>query len=127
MHIPGIDIVGGYSLSSAPHTLAKTHEVEFCVKAARHPPAAWVHRECEVGSALQLRVGGNCYLAEKDVSSGQPVLLIAGGVGVRWGLFPNTCRTLTSPPRAIHPFPPCAIAQCGLFYKRWLAATQQQK
>ena len=76
MHIPGIDQIGGYSITSLPSALPL---VDLAVKAADYPPAAWVTRECEVGSQVQLRAGGTFTLPTPRQRHN---LFIAGGVGI---------------------------------------------
>ena len=76
MHIPGIPIVGGYSITSTPAMLPL---LELAVKASRHPPAAWVTGEARVGDPVSLRVGGSFGLPTPPPPL---VLFIGGGVGI---------------------------------------------
>lgn len=54
-HIPEVDTIGGYSITSLPEDLPV---LELAVKASGHPPAAWVTRQAKVGDRVQMRVGG---------------------------------------------------------------------
>ena len=44
-HIPGADIVGGYSMCSSPLQLEKNKTLELAVKYSTHPPAHWIHTQ----------------------------------------------------------------------------------
>lgn len=92
--IPGTDMVGGYSICSAPHQLSTDRTIDLAVKRSEWPPAKWIHTQCRIGSDVKIRAGGDFYYApEADVVGGvsseaesapvlSPLLLIAGGVGV---------------------------------------------
>ena len=41
--MPGVDVVGGFSLCSAPHELREGGVVRLAVKSSDHPPALWMH------------------------------------------------------------------------------------
>ena len=43
--IPGIDVVGGYSMCSSPQLLQKERLMELSVKYSSHPPAYWIHKQ----------------------------------------------------------------------------------
>jgi ferredoxin-NADP reductase len=81
-HIPDVDTIGGYSITSLPEDLPV---LELAVKASDHPPAAWVTREAKVGDRVHMRVGGEfVYAAPAPVPTDrvQRLLFIAGGVGI---------------------------------------------
>ena len=85
-HIPGVDVIGGYSITSVPSQLPL---LELAVKASPHPPAAWVTEQAAVGDRVQLQVGGEFVYRPPatptgDGGGGGPLrlLFIAGGVGI---------------------------------------------
>ncbi|KXJ14099.1 oxidoreductase NAD-binding domain-containing protein 1 [Exaiptasia diaphana] len=81
--IPGLSVVGGFSICSSPEELLKTSNIQLAVKYSDHPPAKWVHTKCKVGDKVQLRVGGDFHLTLPQSSVVKPSLLfIAGGVGI---------------------------------------------
>lgn len=64
-HIPEVDTIGGYSITSLPDDLPV---LELAVKASAHPPAAWVTRQAKVGDRVQMRVGGEfVYLLHSSI------------------------------------------------------------
>ena len=68
MFIPGVDIVGGYSICSTPEQLLMNHQIQLAVKYSEHPPAHWVHTK--VGYSIcstpeQLLMGHQIQLAVK--------------------------------------------------------------
>ncbi|CAH1238243.1 OXNAD1 [Branchiostoma lanceolatum] len=80
--IPAIKTVGGYSMSSAPYRLQHQGILELAVKFSQHPPAKWVHTQCQVGSKVRMRVGGDFNFDPQDGDQSKDLLLIAGGVGI---------------------------------------------
>lgn len=47
--IPGVAVVGGFSICSSPGLLEREGELELAVKRTTHPPAHWVHTQvCEI-------------------------------------------------------------------------------
>ena len=44
VHIPGVDVVGGYSMTSPPHQLddPSIKTIELAVKHSPHPPTEWM-------------------------------------------------------------------------------------
>ncbi|GFR67475.1 oxidoreductase NAD-binding domain-containing protein 1-like [Elysia marginata] len=82
MFIPGVKTVGGFSMSSPPHLLTETGHLHLAVKFSTHPPALWVHTECEVGSQVRMRVGGDFHYPLEPGTQQGDLLLVAGGVGV---------------------------------------------
>ncbi|XP_030344193.1 oxidoreductase NAD-binding domain-containing protein 1 isoform X4 [Strigops habroptila] len=55
--IPGLPVVGGFSMCSSPGLLKREGILELAVKHTGHPPAHWVHTECTLDSEVALRVG----------------------------------------------------------------------
>lgn len=74
-HIPSIQQVGGYSITSLPSELPS---LDLAIKASAHPPAAWCTGQAKEGERVALRVGGSFVLRETR----QAALFIAGGVGI---------------------------------------------
>lgn len=79
LFMPGLDTVGGFSLTSAPSS--GRGRLQLAIKYSKHPPSSWMHTKCAEGTQLSLRVGGDVfYDAEADASV--PYLFVAGGIGV---------------------------------------------
>lgn len=100
MHIPGVPVVGGFSICS---TSSQLPCLRLAVKSAMHPPARWCHEHGEPGAAVQLRVGGAfVYDAAADNAPRRHLLLVAGGVGVNplYAMLQDFARTLPSSPDA---------------------------
>ncbi|KAM6413181.1 oxidoreductase NAD-binding domain-containing protein 1 isoform 2-T6 [Pluvialis apricaria] len=57
--IPGVSVVGGFSICSSPGLLEREGILELAVKHTLHPPAHWVHTECTLDSEVALRVGAD--------------------------------------------------------------------
>jgi len=57
-HLPGVPMIGGYSLCSTPRVLREQGVLELAVKRSAHPPAKWVHEHAKPGVEVQLQVGG---------------------------------------------------------------------
>ncbi|XP_054670655.1 oxidoreductase NAD-binding domain-containing protein 1 isoform X3 [Grus americana] len=55
--IPGVSVVGGFSICSSPGLLKRERILELAVKYAVHPPAHWIHTKCTLDSEVALRVG----------------------------------------------------------------------
>ncbi|XP_063010149.1 oxidoreductase NAD-binding domain-containing protein 1 isoform X3 [Melospiza melodia melodia] len=55
--IPGVSVVGGFSICSSPGLLEREGILELAVKHTAHPPAHWIHTECTLDSEVALRVG----------------------------------------------------------------------
>eukprot|EP00117_Sycon_ciliatum_P003237 scpid55127/ scgid8122/ Oxidoreductase NAD-binding domain-containing protein 1 len=106
--IPGVDVVGGFSLCSSPKQLTSSGTFELAVKASPHPPARWMSETAKSGDVIDVRVGGDFFFPPV-CSHGQPtssssvstesdarghsavhnssqgdydILLIGGGVGI---------------------------------------------
>lgn len=80
--IPGVERVGGFSMSSAPSQLEEEGTLDLAVKASFAAPAHWVHTACKVGDTVGLRVGGNFFHPTPGLSFPHSILLVAGGVGI---------------------------------------------
>ncbi|XP_009887224.1 PREDICTED: oxidoreductase NAD-binding domain-containing protein 1 isoform X2 [Charadrius vociferus] len=57
--IPGVSVVGGFSICSSPGLLEREGILELAVKHTVHPPAHWIHTECTLDSEVALRVGAD--------------------------------------------------------------------
>ncbi|XP_062900130.1 oxidoreductase NAD-binding domain-containing protein 1 isoform X2 [Mobula hypostoma] len=80
--IPGISKVGGFSICSSPGLLERENVVELAVKYSKHPPAHWIHTQCNIGSEVTLRVGGDFFFDPQPSDTPVDLLLVAGGVGI---------------------------------------------
>ncbi|NXD80860.1 OXND1 protein, partial [Halcyon senegalensis] len=59
--IPGVSVVGGFSICSSPGLLEREGVLELAVKYTIHPPAHWIHTECTLDSEVALRVGADLH------------------------------------------------------------------
>ncbi|XP_047926309.1 oxidoreductase NAD-binding domain-containing protein 1 isoform X2 [Anser cygnoides] len=59
--IPGVSVVGGFSMCSSPGLLEREGILELAVKYTAHPPAHWIHTECTLDSEVALRVGADLH------------------------------------------------------------------
>ncbi|XP_064614221.1 oxidoreductase NAD-binding domain-containing protein 1-like [Liolophura sinensis] len=82
MTIPGVDVVGGFSMSSSPRQLCDKGMIDLAVKHSSHPPAAWVHEKCKTGDQVTVRTGGDFYYDPQPGDLPTHLLLLAGGVGI---------------------------------------------
>ncbi|XP_067862093.1 oxidoreductase NAD-binding domain-containing protein 1 isoform X2 [Heptranchias perlo] len=80
--IPGTSKVGGFSICSSPGLLERESLLELAVKYSKHPPAHWIHTQCDLGSEVTLRVGGDFFFDPQPSDSPVNLLLVAGGVGI---------------------------------------------
>lgn len=80
--IPGVSVVGGFSICSSPQLLQQERIIELAVKYTNHPPAVWVHNKCTLGSEVALRVGGEFFFDPQPTDAPRNLVLIAGGVGI---------------------------------------------
>ncbi|RMC05174.1 hypothetical protein DUI87_18358 [Hirundo rustica rustica] len=80
--IPGVSVVGGFSICSSPGLLQREGILELAVKHTAHPPAHWIHTECTLDSEVALRVGGDFFFDPQPGDSPVNLVLIAGGVGI---------------------------------------------
>ncbi|KAH0510268.1 Oxidoreductase NAD-binding domain-containing protein 1 [Microtus ochrogaster] len=80
--IPGVSVVGGFSICSSPQLLEQERIIELAVKYTDHPPAIWVHKKCTLDSEVALRVGGEFFFDPQPTDAPRNLVLIAGGVGI---------------------------------------------
>ncbi|XP_003222217.1 oxidoreductase NAD-binding domain-containing protein 1 [Anolis carolinensis] len=80
--IPGVAVVGGFSICSSPGLLEQEGALELAVKYTTHPPAHWIHTQCTLDSEVALRVGGNFFFDPQPADPPANLVLIAGGVGI---------------------------------------------
>ncbi|XP_038076592.1 oxidoreductase NAD-binding domain-containing protein 1-like isoform X2 [Patiria miniata] len=81
--IPGVHTVGGYSMFTPPLSLMKDLRMGLAVKYSEHAPAYWVHKQCQVGARVGVRVGGDQIIYDPSPSDPSwDILLIAGGIGI---------------------------------------------
>ncbi|KAM5314784.1 oxidoreductase NAD-binding domain-containing protein 1 isoform 3-T4 [Glossophaga mutica] len=80
--IPGVSVVGGFSICSSPRLLEQERIIELAVKYTNHPPALWIHNQCTLDSEVAVRVGGEFYFDPQPADASRNLVLIAGGVGI---------------------------------------------
>ncbi|XP_030344200.1 oxidoreductase NAD-binding domain-containing protein 1 isoform X5 [Strigops habroptila] len=68
--IPGLPVVGGFSMCSSPGLLKREGILELAVKHTGHPPAHWVHTECTLDSEVALRVGADLHGYQEGKGNG---------------------------------------------------------
>ncbi|NXN90935.1 OXND1 protein, partial [Rhinopomastus cyanomelas] len=68
--IPGVSVVGGFSICSSPGLLEREGILELAVKHTAHPPAHWVHTECALDSEVALRVGADLHGNQEGKGNG---------------------------------------------------------
>ncbi|XP_014393042.1 PREDICTED: oxidoreductase NAD-binding domain-containing protein 1 isoform X1 [Myotis brandtii] len=80
--IPGVSVVGGFSICSSPRLLEQERVIELAVKYTNHPPAVWIHKQCALDSEVAVRVGGEFFFDPQPADASRNLVLIAGGVGI---------------------------------------------
>lgn len=80
--IPGVSVVGGFSICSSPRLLEQERMIELAVKYANHPPALWIHNKCTLNSEVAVRAGGEFFFDPQPTDVPRNLVLIAGGVGI---------------------------------------------
>ncbi|XP_036123395.1 oxidoreductase NAD-binding domain-containing protein 1 [Molossus molossus] len=80
--IPGVSVVGGFSICSSPGLLEQERVIELAVKYTNHPPALWIHNQCALDSEVAVRVGGEFFFDPQPAAAAGNLVLIAGGVGI---------------------------------------------
>ncbi|KAM5279697.1 oxidoreductase NAD-binding domain-containing protein 1 [Ctenodactylus gundi] len=80
--IPGVSVVGGFSICSSPRLLQQERIIELAVKYTNHPPALWIHNKCTLDSEVAVRVGGEFFFDPQPTDAHRNLVLIAGGVGI---------------------------------------------
>ncbi|XP_032531419.1 oxidoreductase NAD-binding domain-containing protein 1 isoform X2 [Chiroxiphia lanceolata] len=68
--IPGVSVVGGFSICSSPGLLEREGILELAVKHTVHPPAHWIHTECTLDSEVALRVGADLHGYQESKGNG---------------------------------------------------------
>ncbi|XP_051664310.1 oxidoreductase NAD-binding domain-containing protein 1 isoform X2 [Manacus candei] len=68
--IPGVSVVGGFSICSSPGLLEREGILELAVKHTVHPPAHWIHTECTLDSEVALRVGADLHGYQEGKGNG---------------------------------------------------------
>jgi len=84
LFIPGVEMVGGFSMCSSPSELEKSNALSLAVKYSEWPPANWLHTKTKEEDWVSLRFGGDYHYPDKDTNlvKDHSVFLIAGGVGI---------------------------------------------
>ena len=88
VHIPSVETVGGYSITSTPHLLRERGVFTLAIQHSSHPPTLWMTSQCREGDTLSVRVGGDfVYDPTPSESCDSPLMsrdlcLIAGGIGI---------------------------------------------
>lgn len=82
--IPGVEMIGGFSMCSPPSELENENELTLAVKYSEWPPANWLHTSAKEEDWVSLRFGGDFHYPDKDTDlvKDHSVFLIAGGVGI---------------------------------------------
>ncbi|XP_021241268.1 oxidoreductase NAD-binding domain-containing protein 1 isoform X2 [Numida meleagris] len=68
--IPGVSVIGGFSMCSSPGLLEREGVLELAVKYTDHPPARWIHTECTLDSEVALRVGADLHRYQESKGNG---------------------------------------------------------
>ncbi|KAM9386477.1 oxidoreductase NAD-binding domain-containing protein 1 isoform 2-T2 [Phaethornis superciliosus] len=71
--IPGLTVVGGFSICSSPGLLEREGVIELAVKHTDHPPAHWIHTECTLDSEVALRVGADLQGCQESKGNGDKI------------------------------------------------------
>lgn len=53
LFIPGVDTVGGFSVTSSPQELDMQSTLKLAVKYSTHPPALWIHNSVSITTNLK--------------------------------------------------------------------------
>ncbi len=82
--IPGVDMVGGFSITNWPRQIEKDRILQLAVKYSSWPPANWMHTKASEGDRVSLKIGGDFHYpnARTLEMGGHDILLIGGGVGI---------------------------------------------
>jgi ferredoxin-NADP reductase len=80
--IPEQQIVGGYSLISAPQEISEAKAFDLAIKGSSHPPARWFHQEARVGSEVAVRTGGSYFFPPLPSIDFEEVVFLTAGVGI---------------------------------------------
>ena len=93
--IPGLAQAGGFTITSTPRDAKPSKSypsyLELAVQKSKNPPAQWLWRPEQeiVGSQIVVRVGGSFTWPPPavDVQKIDRVVLVAGGVGIKYVLY----------------------------------------
>ena len=66
LFIPGVEMVGGFSMCSSPSELEKSNALSLAVKYSEWPPANWLHTKTKEEDWVSLRFGGDYHYPDKD-------------------------------------------------------------
>ena len=66
-------------MTSVPNQLP---QLDLAVMTSRHPVAEWIVEQSAVNDIVDIRVGGNFTYESKQISYGNRLLFIAGGLGI---------------------------------------------
>eukprot|EP00095_Tigriopus_kingsejongensis_P008270 maker-scaffold240_size241964-snap-gene-1.19 protein:Tk08270 transcript:maker-scaffold240_size241964-snap-gene-1.19-mRNA-1 annotation:"oxidoreductase nad-binding domain-containing protein 1-like" len=82
--IPGVNQVGGFSMTSSPQKLADSGHLDLAVKASTWAPALWLHKRAQIGDRVQMKIGGDFFWPNKRTLAPPThnLILIGGGVGI---------------------------------------------
>jgi ferredoxin-NADP reductase len=78
--VPGLEEVGGFSMTSTPSRLQDDHCLTLAVKKSRSKVTQWLHETARDGDSVTIRAGGECVYSADDMPG--PLLLVAGGIGI---------------------------------------------
>lgn len=76
--LEGAEAVGGYSITSSP-SVQDSIGLAIKLDEGDHPVTNWLHKDAQVGDAVEISLGGDFYYAP-DMNG--PIVLIAGGIGL---------------------------------------------
>ena len=82
LKLPGVDVVGGYSITSPPHQLRERGTFNLAIQYSDHAPTLWMSTKCKVGDKLSVQVGGDFWYSPPSPWEVSDLLLIGGGVGI---------------------------------------------
>ena len=82
LKLPGVDVVGGYSITSPPHQLKERGTFNLAIQYSDHAPTLWMSTKCKVGDKLSVQVGGDFWYSPPSPWEVSDLLLIGGGVGI---------------------------------------------
>lgn len=82
LKLPGVDVVGGYSITSPPHQLTERGTFNLAIQYSDHAPTLWMSTKCKVGDKLSVQVGGDFWYDPPSPWEVSDLLLIGGGVGI---------------------------------------------
>ena len=66
--IPNVEMIGGFSMCSAPSDLENEKSLCLAVKYSEWPPANWLHTIAKEDDCVSIRFGGDFHYPDKDTS-----------------------------------------------------------